>query len=324
MTDAGLTPTQQPPLSPQASLEIDTDPVSTLWDQLFEHQSIRDQFIRAVRRFADGRTVPECYDVLEEQNVPYWLRSRILEVARGNRRDAWRLAADLVPKLGQGHASLEDLFATAQFFTDYLPDDQPSTLAVTINREFEDTPRRKREPICRLLAVLATGFDARIIATGRTQHWLAQHHREDLPGVSEWRETHHPAGDRVDDALEALDPDGRKVELLRQLEDEPAQTLSRHALRAMHDVDRSRISQLLVSEQDSLTELGLVAEFGPADDRTVELLEAGRQLLEQLDTQYGRHQVLSEAVSNTGTSSQQCRGPNNPYASHSRKPPVTA
>ncbi|WP_255681578.1 hypothetical protein [Natrinema sp. SYSU A 869] len=225
MTDVGLTPTQQPPLSPQASLAIATDPVSALWDQLFAHQSIRDQFIRAVRRFADGRTVPECYDALEEQNVPYWFRSRILEVARGNRRDAWRLAADLVPKLGQGHASLEDLFATAQFFADHVPDDQPPTLAVTIDRAFETAPRRKRETICRLLAVLATGFDVRVIATGRTQHWLAQHHREDLPGVSEWRETHHPSRDRVDDALEALDPDGRKVELLRQLADEPAQTL---------------------------------------------------------------------------------------------------
>ncbi|WP_323174094.1 HTH domain-containing protein [Natrialba sp. PRR66] len=307
MTDAGLTPTQQPPLSPQASLKVDTDPISKLWEQLFDHQSIQDQFVRAVRRFADGRTVPECYDALEEKNVPYWFRSRILEVARGNRRNAWRLAADLVPKLGQGHASLEDLFATAQFFAVHVPDDHPPMVAVSIDRAFEQAPRRKRETICRLFAVLATGFDVRVIATGRTQHWLAREHREDLPGVSEWRETHHPTGDRVDDALEALDPDGRKVDLLRQLADEPAQTLSRHALRAMHDVDRSRISQLLVSETNSLTELGLVAEFGPADDRTVELLEAGRQLLEQLDTQVGRQQELSEAVSDTGTSSQQCR-----------------
>ncbi|ELY55613.1 hypothetical protein C491_15642 [Natronococcus amylolyticus DSM 10524] len=75
----------------------------------------------------------------------------------------------------------------------------------------------------------------------------------------------------------------------------------------MHDVDRSRISQLLVSEQNSLTELGLIAEFGPADDRTVELLEAGRQLLATLDAQIGRQQELTEAVSDTGTSDQQCR-----------------
>jgi hypothetical protein len=125
--------------------------------------------------------------------------------------------------------------------------------------------------------------------------------------VSEWRDTHHPTGDQVEQALETLDPDGRKVELLRQLEKEPAQTLSRHALRAMHDVDRSRISQLLVSEQNSLTELGLIAEFGPADDRTVELLEAGRQLLATLDAQVGRQQELTEAVSDTGTSCTQCR-----------------
>ncbi|WP_306055730.1 helix-turn-helix domain-containing protein [Natronococcus wangiae] len=116
-----------------------------------------------------------------------------------------------------------------------------------------------------------------------------------------------PTGDQVEQALEVLDPDGRKVELLRQLADEPALTLSRHALRAMHDVDRSRISQLLVSEKNSLTELGLVAEFGPADDRTVELLEAGRQGLGTLDAQHGHQQELSEAVSDTGTSSTQCR-----------------
>jgi hypothetical protein len=307
VTDAGLTRTQQPPLSPAAKLAIDTDPVSELWTQLFDQQSIRDRFIRSVRRFADGRTVPECYDALEDQQIPYWLRSRILDVARGNRREAWRLAVDLVPNLGQGHSCLEDLFATADFFATHVSDDQPPTLAITIDRAFEDTPRRKRESICRLLAVLATGFDIRIVATGRAQHWLAREHREELPGVSEWRETHHPTGDQVEQALEALDPDGRKVELLRQLADEPAQTLSRHALRAMHDVDRSRISQLLVSEQNSLTELGLIAEFGPADDRTVELLEAGRQLLATLDAQIGRQQELTQAVSDTGTSDQQCR-----------------
>ncbi|WP_394742947.1 hypothetical protein [Natronococcus roseus] len=178
---------------------------------------------------------------------------------------------------------------------------------MTIDRALEDAPRRKRESICRLLAVLATGFDIRVVATGRTQHWLAREHREELPGVSEWRETHHPTGDQVEQALEVLDPDGRKVELLRQLKDEPAQTLSRHALRAMHDVDRSRISQLLVSEQNSLTELGLIAEFGPAADRTVELLEAGRQLFATLDAQVGRQQELTEAVSDTGTTDQQCR-----------------
>jgi hypothetical protein len=97
VTGAGLTPTQQPPLSPAATLEIDTDPVSELWDQLFAQQSIRDRFIRAVRRFADGRTVPECYEHLEKQEIPYWLRSRILEVARGNRREAWRLACSRLP-----------------------------------------------------------------------------------------------------------------------------------------------------------------------------------------------------------------------------------
>ncbi|WP_245549692.1 hypothetical protein [Natronococcus occultus] len=212
-----------------------------------------------------------------------------------------------MPNLGQGHASLKDLFATAEFFATNASNEQPPTLAVTIDRAFEDAPRRKRESICRLLAVLATGFDVRVIASGRTQHWLAREHREELPGVSEWRETHHPSGDQVEQALEVLDPNGRKVELLRQLADEPAQTISRHALRAMHDVDRSRISQLLVSEQSSLTELGLIAEFGPADDRTVELLEAGRQLLATLDAQVGRQQELTEAVSDTGTSCTQCR-----------------
>ncbi|MDG5761827.1 hypothetical protein QA600_21115 [Natronococcus sp. A-GB1] len=309
MTDAGLTMTQQPPLSALATLEVTDAPVSTLWERLFEHQAIRDAFVRAVRRFATGRTISECYDALETHDVPYWLRSRFLNVARGDRREAWRLAADLVPTLGQGHSSLEDLFATAHFVAEHVSDEQPPTIVVTIDRAFEGEPRRKRETVCRLLAVLAMGFDVRVVASGRTLHWLAQHHREDLPGVSEWRDTPYDSSvdDRVDAALETLDPDGRKVNLLRQLAAEPAETLSRHALRAMHDVDRSRISQLLVSESDSLTELGLVTEFGPADDRVVELLEAGRQVLEALDSQRGRQQQLTAAVNDTGTSSQQCR-----------------
>ncbi|WP_306055617.1 hypothetical protein [Natronococcus wangiae] len=303
MPNAGLTPTQQSPLSALASLEVASAPVSELWEQLFDHQPVREAFIRAVRRFADGRTVPECYEALEDRDVPYWLRSRIIDVARGNRREAWRLAADLVPNLGQGHSSLEDLFATADFFAVHVPNEQPPTLAITIDRAFEQAPRRKRETVCRLLAILATGFDVRIVASGRTHHWLAREHREDLP-VSAERNTPRVDGspaDVADQAIGELDPDGREVgEVLRPLVDEPTETRSYHSLYAAATAHKSRIRQCI----SRLTELGLVATFGSRSDRNVELLEAGREYLSRIS----RQMTLESSVSQPPKSHTQTRG----------------
>jgi hypothetical protein len=175
---------------------------------------------------------PKLYADLEDRDVPHWIRSRIRDVALGNRREAWHLVADVLPTLGESHSTIEDIVATAGIFG-AVNETGKHTLAVVVDREFTNLERRDRVPICRLIATLAQAFDVRFVATTVTRAFVRNHHREDLPGVSEWRVTdreHGPLGDVVENAIVDLDPDGREVQLLRALEAESSETPARTSL----------------------------------------------------------------------------------------------
>ncbi|RQG93754.1 helix-turn-helix domain-containing protein [Natrarchaeobius oligotrophus] len=304
MTDAGLSPTRQVPAA-AAVIEISDQPVTDLWSELFDHADVVDAFVRAVRELAHGQTVPELYDDLEERGVPYWIRSRIRDVALGDRREAWRLGAEIVPTLGQGHSTVEDVVATAKLF-DAL-EGEPPTIAFVVDREFEQLERRKRVKICRLIAALSQGLDVRFVATGVTQAFVQCEHRDQLPGVSDWRHTDRtdgPLADVVDAAVTDLDPDGRDVATLRRLADEDSEALSYSQLYGeFPEVDGSRVRQTILS----LERADLVSTFDPKNNRKVELLEAGRRVLDVLDAEIGRQSELSDCVSDSGKSSPQCR-----------------
>lgn len=306
---AGLTPTTNDVVGVASSIDVSNKTVTTVWRELFERNAVRDAFIRGVRNVAAGKTVSELYDQFEEMNIPYWLQSRYRNVAVGHRVEAIRLFENgLVPKLGHGRSTVEDIEANAALF-EYA--DVTPTIAFVVTEEFTETARDQREAILQLIATLSKTFDVRLVATRVRQLWLRKVHRSDLPGVSEWLNTPRaepaPLQERIDTALVELDPDGRKVEILRQLAAEPTETLSRHELASLHDVSRSRLSQVLVSEETSLSELGLIDEFGHDGDRRVELLEAGLAVLDAFDDEIGRQANLDEAVSDSGNSSPQCR-----------------
>jgi hypothetical protein len=288
--DAGLTPTRQAPVSAVATIDLADRTVTDVWRALVECDAVRDRFIQAVRAFARDRTPTDLLDALDERDVPIHLRSKILAVARGDRVRAWHLATDAVPSLGSGRSTVEDLFATATLF-DAL--DETPTVAVQVGQDFRERRREQRVDVCRLVATLARGFDVRLVATGLTQAWLAREHREDLP-VSEWCNTHRgdsPDADAVEDALATLDPDGRKVSILRWLDDAPGGTLTYHALYARSHVTDKRVIQRL----GDLADLGLVERFGPKNDKKVVLLDAGREYLSQI----ARQSTLSEVESET-------------------------
>jgi hypothetical protein len=83
-----LTPTHQVPASSVATIEVADRTVTEIWSELLNHQDVRETFIRAVRDLADGLSVPELYAELEDRDVPHWIRSRIRDVALGNRCEA--------------------------------------------------------------------------------------------------------------------------------------------------------------------------------------------------------------------------------------------
>ena len=287
----GLTVTRQSPASPIATVDLEGDPVTDLWDDLLDEHAARDALVDAVRTFADGHTVPELYDALAARDVPYWLQSPIRSIALGDRMAAWEFVTRRARSLGTGRSTVEDLLATARLF-DAL--EGAGTIAVQVTDEFRDQRRDQREAVCSLLDALAGGFDVRVIGTGVTLAWLAREHRSDLPGVSEWCSTHRdrtPVSDAVDEALATLDPDGRPVSILRTLADEPGETTTYHALYTAATVGKSRVRQSI----RTLADLDLVVPFGPSTDRKVELLEAGREYLGEITQQT----TLPDGVSET-------------------------
>jgi len=288
---AGLHPTRQAPVATAAAVDLEDATVTDVWAQLFEQADVRDAFVRSVREFASGRSTADLLEAFDDRDVPAHLHGKLLAVARGDRRRAWQLVADVVPSLGSGWSTVEDVLATASLF-DVSP--RTPTVAIHVGQGFRERRRDQREDVCSLLATLARGVDVRLVTTGLTRVWLAREHRADLPGVSEWRSadrTQGPLDAVVDEALAALDPDGREVSLLRDLADEPGETLSYHSLYAAASVDESRVRQCL----GTLADLGLVESFGPSTDRKVELLEAGRALLSELSRQI----TLDDGVSET-------------------------
>lgn len=301
MTDAGLALSGQAPVSVAADIEIGDRTVTDLWQALFARQGIRDAFVASVRAFAAGKTAPDLYDALADMDVPHWLHTRIERVALGDRRMAWELTVDVVPQLGRGITSIEDLLNTAELFgVSETGNRQTATLSVVISEEFEALRRDQRVAICRLLARLGRGLDVRLVASGRMRLWLREHHRADLPGVSEWctaPTTAGPDDGLVEDALATLDWEGREVRLLRALHAEAGETLSYHALYATYpEVQKSRVRQCV----GRLADLGVVATFDGPSGRCVELLSAGRQVLAEIDAEIGRPTTLEECVSATG------------------------
>ncbi|WP_262181704.1 helix-turn-helix domain-containing protein [Haloarcula laminariae] len=298
-TEPGLTPAHQAPLATAATVDLDGGTVTDLWRDLLDADAVREAFVRAVRAFARDRTTADLLDALDDRDVPVHLHSKIDAVARGDRREAWHLAADVVPALGQSWTTTEDLLATASLF-DALP--STPTLAVRLGEGFRDRRRDQRADVCRLLDALARGFDVSLVVSNVTRLWLAQEHREHLPGVSEWCSTDRDCGPLsgvVDDALATLDADGRPVSLLRRIAEEPGETTTYHALYAAVSVGESRVRQCIAD----LVDLGLVATFGPDEGRKVELLDAGREFLQEIPQQ----RTLPESVSDTPQHSQQGR-----------------
>jgi hypothetical protein len=291
-TGATLTATDQPPLS---AVDVAADqPPSQFWTALFDDDRVRDTFARAARAFASGRTVPELFDALEERDVPYWLWSWIRDVARGDKAAALHLIGRLLPGLGHGHSSLDDISPVINLLE--AVEDPVPTIAVRVDDSFRDRPRQQRKAVLELVVHLAQHFNVRLVAPQVTGRWVCQTHRETLPRVSEWSITPPdapPTEAAVAEACDALDPDGRPVAILRRLAACPSGSQTFGEAYAAATVDESRVRQCF----NRLAAVGLVERFGPDQDRRVEILEAGDEFLEVLDADIGRQQSLEESVS---------------------------
>ena len=310
--------THQPPLSPLVEIHAD-DTAHRLWRQIALNNDFQRGFVAAVG------------DLIGDLDHRSQREERLREV------DVTALGgvyAGMIPSLIRPDAQFfEVLRQNAQFGTpgrsvagwhvDFREvadgplavlreSDRTPTIAVRVDDAFGELRAEYREDIVWLLAELARAVDLRIVATGRWQRRLAHEYREQLPAVSEQCSAALNAGaiaEQVETARDVLNPDGRKVRILRQLTEEASETLSYNELYALHQTTKGAVRQCLTTGENSLTELGLVETFPRASENgnAVELLAAGRKLLDRLDAETGRQQRLEAVVSDSGNPSDDSR-----------------
>lgn len=310
-----VTVTDQQPAAAATIIDLDATTVSEVWAALFDSESVRAAFAESIVELFGGLTPLECYDVLEEYGVPFWVRSHIVDVARGYAGDAVAIdgAADarrvvdeiIAPLPNASLAGTDDLLAIANLF-DGL--ETEPTLGVVVRESFiEDVRRDQRIDICDLLAVLAAGCDVRLVGSTVTLAKVANSHRATLPGVSEWCNRHRE-DTQIDDTQQRVADDLERgdfaVTMLRELDREPTGIFTYSELYALYPGDDdSRVRQLVGEFHDA----DLVERFGPRTDRKVELLPAGRRVLEFFEQQIAQQRSISDFVSGAGKQQQQGR-----------------
>jgi hypothetical protein len=320
MSEAGLTLTQQPPLS-STTVALDA-PISEIWQRIAATDGFQHALEAGVDELVGHLHAGQRALALEQHGVTaldglYASAVAALADADPIRKQRREQALRLTQEFGAAERSVVGLHAPIEGIVDgplalLRASGESPTVAVRVDDGFAQLDADQRSDISGLLADLASAVDLRVVATGRWQRKLAQEYREQLPGVSE-QYTAGPSEStitqRVEAAREALDPDGRKVRILRQLAAETAETLSYNALYATHEVSNGAVRQCLTTGDQSLADLGLVEPFSQATGRgnAVELLAAGRKLLDTLDEEIGRQQRLESAVSETGNSSDDSR-----------------
>ncbi|MDZ5810565.1 MarR family transcriptional regulator [Halorubrum sp. AD140] len=228
---------------------------------------------------------------------------------RHTQTTAWKLLT-VLRELGTGHSTTDDIHAAAQLFrfaTTTHDDTQTTapTIAVEITPgEFEALDRQQRTNICELIGILSKAFDIKLVTTRVTEAFIRHHHRDHLPGVSEWANAHHPES-RIDDALTDLNADDTETQILRALDDTPGHTLSYHETHATLETSRSRVRQCI----STLKDYGLIETYNPDSAKKITLLNAGEEVLTYFNQHDGRQTTLQNSVSGTPNSSRQRRVP---------------
>jgi hypothetical protein len=315
-----LTLTPQSPLS-VATVTLDK-PVGDIWGRIATTSRFQQALETAVTELVSDQHAGPRARALEQYDVTALdglYASAIAALAdKDPIRDQWREQAfRLTREFGNAKRSVVGLHAPVEEISDgplavLCASEAAPTVAVRIDDSFDELRADQQREVVDLLADLASAVDLRIVATGRWQRKLAQEYRDQLPGVSEQCNAGPSAGAiaaTAEKARAALDPDGRKVRILRQLAEQTSETLSYNQLYALHEVSDGAIRQCLTNGDLSLADLGLVETFSRVTGRgsAVELLAAGRELLDRLDAEIGRQQRIESVVSETGNPSDDSR-----------------
>lgn len=300
------------------TVDASSQPPSSVWQSIATSDRFERHLIESVRDLlADTRYydwVPTLRDAgVTAQEGRY--AQLIAWLDRPPEHDYHQDALEYTAALGQGQApaySTLDALLNADLADGPLAvldaaDCTPSIAAHLDKTEFAERPRQQREDTLKLLSTLDTQCDVHLLCTGRTARWLADTHRSDLPldfddYLNTTHDSDHPTEKLVDDACSALDPEGGPVQLLREVADEPTETVPQASLPEMLRRDSSTVSQYL----NKLEGLNLVDRYAVGAGNHVSLHKSGSALLDRLDAEIGRQSELDALFEQTGNS---CKRP---------------
>lgn len=267
-----------------------------LWSALVEDAGLREEFVVAARDLVAGetllearRTLAEIVDTEPTDLVPMLLASFGADVHSDN---FW-WAFDTIPSLASGRPVGFDPVETHAFVRQLLDVLEAAevvpTVAITLPEEFRERDRSTRSAWLQFVAMLSQQCDVRLITSRVDRAWLAEHHRDDLPGVSE-RANATPDEDALAAAATLVDVGSRHERILTHLAEQDTATDTYTRLYARFSVSRGRTRQVV----GDLADHDLVEVYGPTDARRVELTQTGSQFVQE---EIARQRRLVDRVS---------------------------
>ena len=283
-----------------ADVELRDPPAtaSELWRALVDLRDgagLSRWLVDAVRQLVAGETRSDARTLLREtvgeDALDGALVDVLLSLGTHTSGDWFWDALRTLPLLGSGRplgfrSDLDDARAAARVLeaVDVTP-----TVTIVLPDGFRDRDRSTRSAWCRLVAALGRGADVRLVCSRFNRAWLAEYHRDDLPGVSDARSS-RPDAAPLADARDAVGVGSRAERVLTTLAETDTETVTYTRLYAAFSVGRSRVRQVLAD----LADVGLVERYGPDGERRVELTAAGRQFVSE---EIARQRRLLDRVS---------------------------
>jgi len=271
---------------------------SSLWTTLVDPTADRlaGDVVDAVRELVTGETPVDARAILRDvvgDALDGALVDVLVSLATHTSGERFWSALKTIPSLGSGRplglrSELTDTHAVIDVLA--AAEVTPS-VAIVLPDGFRDAERSTRSAWCQLVAALGGACDIRLVCSRVDRAWLAEYHRDDLPGVSDARSS-RPEEDALAVAAETVGVGSRHERVLTHLAETDTETTSYTRLKSMFSVSRSRISQVL----GDLEAVALVERYGAHGERRVELTPTGRQFVTE---EIARQQRLGDRVSET-------------------------